>query len=217
MDAKTLCATYAPYDHRKRLEMIFRDFDRVLVTSSFGTTSAILLHFLQQVRPNHPVYFIDTKYHFEETHHYKQTLEQRWKLNVQDLQPGFNAHAYTRMDFTWTHDPDVCCFVNKVEPLEKLKARHDIWISGMLGSGNTNRANLDLFRRDGDLFRFYPLSDISPEEVEIMKVIYELPSHPLERQGYESVGCMHCTIQGNGRAGRWAGSSKSECGLHLLS
>lgn len=217
MNTKTLCADYAPYDHRERLEMLFRDFDRVLVTSSFGTTSAILLHFLHQVRPDHRIYFIDTRYHFDATHAYKQTLVDRWNLNVQHLAPGFNAHAYTKMDYTWTYDPDVCCFVNKVEPLNELKSSHDVWISGMIGGGNSMRKNLTPFKDDGKILRFYPFYDMSLEEAEITKIIYELPEHPMKNEGYDSIGCTHCTIKGDGREGRWAGMTKTECGLHFLS
>jgi len=214
MDTKTLCAKYAPYNHRERLENIFRDFDRVLVTSSFGTTSAIFLHLLHKVRPNHPVYFIDTRYHFEETKAYKKLLTDRWNLNVQSVAPSFNSHVYTRMNYTWTHEPDACCHVNKVEPLNELKAKHDIWISGMIGGTNRFRETLPVFREGEGLLRFHPLIDMDGEQADIYKTIFELPAHPLEGQGYASIGCEQCTAKGQGRDGRWASFQKSECGLH---
>ncbi|MEM7660457.1 MAG: phosphoadenylyl-sulfate reductase [Bacteroidota bacterium] len=214
MDIKTLCAEYAPYDHRERLENIFRDFDRVLVTSSFGTTSAILLHLLHKVRPEHPIHFIDTRYHFRETHAYKDLLEDKWDLNVQSVAPSLNAHAYTRMNYTWTYEPDACCFVNKVEPLAPFKAGHDIWISGMIGGTNQFRRSMPLFREKDDMLRFYPLIDMDQEQAELYKTIFELPEHPLEAEGYGSVGCRQCTLKGAGREGRWAGFQKTECGLH---
>ena len=96
MDTKTLCEKYSPYDHRKRLETLFEDFDRVLITSSFGTTSAILLHLLQQVQPEHPVVFIDTKFHFNETHRYKNILSEQLDLNVLSIVPKSNENQFTQ-------------------------------------------------------------------------------------------------------------------------
>lgn len=212
---KTLCENYSPYDHRKRLEELFRDFDRVLITSSFGTTSAILLHLLHQVKPDHPVHFIDTKYHFAETHLYKRDLTRKWGLNVVPVYPKKNENRFTRMDYTWTYEPDSCCEMNKVQPLEGLKKEHDVWVSGMLGSGNSFRETLPMFREEKDIIRFYPLIDMSPEEAAGYRIIHELPEHPLESKGYGSVGCEQCTLRGEGRDGRWIGFNKGECGLHL--
>ncbi|MEL7533532.1 MAG: phosphoadenylyl-sulfate reductase [Bacteroidota bacterium] len=214
MDTKTLCADYAPYDHRERLEKLFRDFDRVLITSSFGTTSAILLHFLHQVRPDHPVHFIDTGYHFLETHQYRETLSQEWGLNVVTVRPKANEHNFTRLDYTWTYQPDSCCFVNKVSPVEKLKESHDVWISGMIRGTSANRKNVPLFKESNGIMRFYPLADMDPEEAQYYNYMHELPDHPLKDRGYGSVGCTHCTQAGEGRSGRWSGSVKTECGLH---
>ncbi len=216
MDLKTLCAQYAPHDYRKRLEAIFRDFDRVLITSSFGTTSAILLHLLHQVKPDHPVYFVDTNYLFKETQAYRETVTRRWNLKVKAEKPGLNAHMYTRMDYTWAHQPDACCYVNKVLPLEPLKASHDLWISGMIGGLSPSRQQRPIFQFDGDMLRFYPLIDMSAEDAHYYQIIHELPEHPLSQRGYGSVGCKQCTAKGQGRSGRWAGLNKTECGLHLF-
>ncbi|RMG69601.1 MAG: phosphoadenylyl-sulfate reductase [Bacteroidetes bacterium] len=215
MNLKTLCEQYSQYDHRKRLEAIFRDFDRVLVTSSFGTSSAIFLHLLHQVRPDHPVHFIDTRYHFPETYAYRDLLAKRWNLNVVSVQPKVNEHLFTQLNYTWAHHPDACCHMNKVMPLEDLKARHDLWISGMAGSPTDLRRRMPMFKQDRKLIRFYPLLDMSPQDVALYKTIYELPEHPLEKEGYGSIGCQHCTRKGDGRSGRWVGFQKTECGLHI--
>ncbi|WNJ18823.1 phosphoadenylyl-sulfate reductase [Pontibacter sp. G13] len=216
MDIKTLCEKYSPYDHRKRLEAIFRDFDRVLVTSSFGTTSAILLNLLRKVKPDHPIHFVDTRYHFPETLEYKEELTRKWNLNVVSVQPPKNEHTFTQLNYTWAHQPDLCCHLNKVDPLEKVKETHDVWISGMMGGTNDNRKTLELFKEDKGMLRFYPFIDMSLQEAEWSRVLYELPQHPLELKGYGSVGCKHCTHKGAGRAGRWVGFDKTECGLHAF-
>ena len=216
INTKTLCEQYSQYGFRERLEAIFRDYDRVLITSSFGTTSAILLHHLHQVKPDHPVHFIDTRYLFPETHAYRAQLSQKWNLNVVSVMPSANAHTYTRMDYTWAHQPDACCHINKVSPLEALKNEHDVWISGMIGGLSQSRKTRQLFEFDGGLFRFYPFIDMSAEDVHYYRIIHELPEHPLEGKGYGSVGCRQCTQKGQGRSGRWANFNKTECGLHVF-
>ncbi len=216
MDTKTLCAKYAPYDHRKRLDAIFRDFDRVLITSSFGTTSAILLHQLHKVNSDHPIHFIDTTYHFSETHDYRRKLTEDWNLNVKRVLPPKVENKHTFLSWTWTYAPDDCCDVNKVVPMQGLKETHDVWISGMIGGTNENRKNMPIFKHDGEILRFYPFIDMTAQEAEWYKIVNELPEHPMESQGYGSIGCSHCTKKGAGRAGRWAGSGKSECGLHKI-
>ncbi|MEM6763519.1 MAG: phosphoadenylyl-sulfate reductase [Bacteroidota bacterium] len=214
-ELKTLCEKYSPMNHRERMVEVFRDFDRVLVTSSFGTSSAILLHHLHKVRPEHPVHFVDTTFHFPETMAYKEKLANLYDLTVETVSPSSIENMYTKLDWTWAHKPDECCFANKVAPMKALKATHDVWISGMIGRTSLNRRNLDIFSFDGEVVRFYPFLDMSQEEADIYKVIYELPAHPLQSRGYDSVGCTHCTAPGKGREGRWAGKQKTECGLHL--
>ncbi|GAB4409451.1 MAG: phosphoadenylyl-sulfate reductase [Bacteroidia bacterium] len=216
MDAQSLSEKYASYDYRKRLEAIFNDFERVLVTSSFGATSSVLLHLIHKVRPDYPVYFIDTRYHFPETYAYKDELVSKWGLNVISAKPKINEHLYTSMNYTWAHQPDACCYMNKVMPLEPIKAQHDVWISGMVGGTTDLRRKLQIFRQERDLLRFYPLIDMTPKDAELYMFINELPRHPLEARGYGSIGCKHCTRKGEGRSGRWAGFQKSECGLHII-
>lgn len=215
-ELKTLCDKYSQLNHRERMVEVFRDFDRVLVTSSFGTTSATLLHHLHKARPAHPIYFVDTTYHFSETLAYKQKLERLYGLTVETVSPSSIENMYTKLDWTWAHKPDECCYANKVAPLKNLKASHDVWISGMIGRTSLNRRNLDIFAFDGEIVRFYPFLDMTQEEAEVYKVIYELPEHPLQSAGFGSVGCTHCTVPGQGRDGRWAGKQKTECGLHLF-
>lgn len=197
-----------------RVAYIFNTFDNVLLTSSFGTTSAILLHIVSRVRPDHPIYFIDTHYHFDETIDYKERLTRRLDLNVIDLTPDAERHAFTREDQTWNRDPDYCCQINKVEPLNRVKEDHDAWISGLIGYESNYRKYFEIFEEAGDIFKFYPLVDWSDKQVEEYFELYGLPRHPLENKGYESIGCTHCTVKGDGRGGRWPGCEKTECGLH---
>ncbi|MDX1909609.1 MAG: phosphoadenylyl-sulfate reductase [Bacteroidia bacterium] len=216
MNIKSLCDKYAPLSQRERMEAVFQDFDRVLITTSFGTTSTVLLQVLHQVKPDHPVYFVDTGYHFKETHQYAAAIQEKWKLNIVRIGPKPNEHNFTRMDYTWLHDPDTCCFINKVMPLEKLKETHEVWISGMLGGTTAYRDPGTVFKMGKDILRFYPFIDMTPEEARWHRLVQELPEHPLEAKGYDSIGCTHCTRRGEGRSGRWVGFNKTECGLHTF-
>ena len=164
MELRELNAKYQQLDHLGRLRQLFQDFDNILVTSSFGTTAAILLDMLRRTQPDYPIHFIDTNYLFSETQQYREELTERWNLNVVTVKPSLNAHMYTRMDYTWSHQPDSCCYVNKVEPMEGLKKGHDIWISGMIGGLSDSRKKRNIFEWDGQMYRFYPLVDMSAEE-----------------------------------------------------
>ncbi|MDZ7691566.1 MAG: phosphoadenosine phosphosulfate reductase family protein [Balneolaceae bacterium] len=127
-----------------RVAQVFNTFNDVLVTSSFGTTSAVLLHIISRVKPGCPVYFIDTGYHFEETLSYKNRLTKMLDLNVAELHPDTSDHETTRQRQMWLSDPDRCCKINKLEPIQKVKNRYPIWMSGVIGYQNSYRKNLDI-------------------------------------------------------------------------
>ncbi len=198
-----------------RLAYILNKFqDKALVTTSFGATSALLLHFLSRVRPGFPVHFIDTGYLFEETVAYKDELTRLLDLNIITHRPDVAAQEATRIAKLWESDPDACCGVNKIAPLEKVKSYHEVWISGLIGYQNGYRSGLDILQSRSDIYRFYPLIDWTQAQVDDYFDYFGLPKHPLQKLGFSSLGCTHCTKQGIGRDGRWTGTGKTECGLH---
>jgi phosphoadenosine phosphosulfate reductase len=187
---------------------------KVLLTSSFGTTAVFLLHLFYRNNIRQPVHFLDTTYHFEETLAYKNQLARLFGLTIIDLHPEEWKNKFTRENKLWETDPDLCCSVNKVEPMLTVKKQADVWVSGLMAWQNETRKNLDVFQwRDGVL-KFYPIIDVTEQEALDYLQRYDLPEHPLKPLGYESIGCKHCTFKGQGRAGRWAGQAKTECGLH---
>ena len=189
--------------------------EEIMLTSSFATTSAYLLHLFAIHKPEQEVLFINTGYHFEETLTYKDYLSKIYNLNVREIKAEEYKHNFTTSDQTWTKDPDYCCTINKVEPIEKLKKKYKVWISGLMSWQNTHRSNLNIFEEKDNLIKFYPLIDVSREQRELYIKNHLLPFHPLQSKGYFSVGCTHCTKPGKGRDGRWNNSPKTECGLHL--
>ncbi len=198
-----------------RLAYILNKFgDKALVTTSFGTTSVLLLHILARVKPDFPIHFVDTGFLFSETHEYKEELIRQFDLNIITHKPRVEEHEAARVSQLWESDPDACCGINKVAPLEKVKNNHNVWISGLLGYQNGYRSGLDIFQERSDIYRFYPLIDWTEAQVKDYFEYFGLPRHPLEQVGFSSLGCTHCTIKGTGREGRWNGTGKSECGLH---
>jgi len=197
-----------------RVAQVFNSFGDVLVTSSFGTTSVVLLHIVSRIRPDCPIYFINTGYHFDETLAYKKRLGRLRGLDIIDVHPDSAKHSMTQKKQLWSQDPDKCCNINKVEPLEDVKSKYNVWMSGLIGFQNRHRSDLEIVDEEEDIIKFHPLIDWNTSLVEEYIESHSLPEHPLKEQGYHSVGCTHCTVSGLGRNGRWADESKTECGLH---
>jgi phosphoadenosine phosphosulfate reductase len=198
-----------------RLAYIINKFkNKALVTTSFGTTSVLLLHILSRVKPGFPVHYIDTGFLFPETHAYKEELIRMLDLNIITLKPDEKLHAHSQKTEMWRINPDLCCSYNKIAPLDVIKADFDVWISGLIGYQNSYRTGLDIMQQRQDIYRFYPLIDWTENQVNDYFEYFGLPRHPLEHMGYSSLGCTHCTIQGKNRDGRWSGTGKTECGLH---
>ncbi len=210
-----LNAKYAPLSAEERIRALYEDFSRVLFTSSFGTTSATLLHLFHNVNPGQPVHFLDTTYHFAETLAYKSQLTELLGLHVIDVVPEEWKNKFTREDQAWRTDPDLCCSINKVEPLDRIKPGFEIWVSGLMQSQNAYRKQMNIFEQKEDIIKFYPIIDWNENRVKEYLAQHNLPPHPLLAHGFSSVGCIHCTVKGRGREGRWVNRSKTECGLHL--
>jgi phosphoadenosine phosphosulfate reductase len=215
MNINELNKKYLTLSPEERINELYSDFSKVLFTSSFGTTSAFLLHLFHEVKPDETIYFLDTTYHFNETIAYKEELAKLLNLKVIDVKPEVWKNNFTLQDKTWNSDPDLCCSINKVEPIDKIKINFDVWVSGLMSSQNTHRGNLKVFEQKDDIIKFYPLIDQSEKIAKGYMKKHHLPEHPLLKAGYNSVGCFHCTVAGKGRSGRWVNKSKTECGLHL--
>ncbi|MCC6726116.1 MAG: phosphoadenylyl-sulfate reductase [Saprospiraceae bacterium] len=207
---------FTPLNYLDRIRLLYKYFNEkdVLLTSSFGTSSAFLLWCFSEMRPSQKVHFIDTTYHFPETIAYKERLTARFGLNVVDVLPDPIQNALTTEEQWWKEHPRMCCTINKVVPLDPIKAQHKVWVSGLMAYQTEFRSNLRVFERQGDILKFHPLIDIDEGEVLYQFSLNNLPKHPLEDSGYGSIGCTHCTKKGEGRDGRFQGQARTECGLH---
>ncbi|HHH35729.1 MAG TPA: phosphoadenylyl-sulfate reductase [Gammaproteobacteria bacterium] len=208
---------YRPLDVEARIRELYNDFtaEKVMLTSSFAATSAFFLYLFSRVRPDQPVFFIDTGFHFPETLEYKHRLTELYGLKVVDVRAEDWKHEFTVKDQTWKSDPDFCCSINKVEPLEEIKQHYEVWASGLMRWQTEHRASLDIFEVRGGIIKFYPLIDVTKEERDAYIREHKLPFHPLVFKGYSSIGCVNCTVPGEDRSGRWNNCPKTECGLHL--
>ena len=209
--------TFTPLSYRQRLEELYSYYkpEEVLVTSSFGTNSAFLLWLISQIEPKQKIYFIDTRYHFAETLAYKKELTELLNLEVIDIVPDALQHQHSKEKQLWKTDTERCCLTNKLGPLEPIKKEHKVWISGVMGHQTAHRKHLRVWEPNHPLIKFHPIIDIPEGEFMYQVGYHKLPAHPLAASGYSSVGCTHCTLQGTGRSGRWQGTEKTECGLHL--
>ena len=192
---------------------------RVAAVSSFGAESAVLLHHVSQADTSIPVVFVNTQKMFGETLAYRDTLAEQ--LGFTDLRV-FRPDPYLlaqkdKTSLRWSYDPDGCCDLRKVEPLRRALQPFDAWISGRKGF-QAGRTALPRFEIDEGRLKINPFADWAKADLDAYFVANELPRHPLEAQGYASIGCMPCTsvVQPgeDPRAGRWRGWDKVECGIH---
>ncbi|MDF7776007.1 phosphoadenylyl-sulfate reductase [Sphingomonas sp. AOB5] len=189
------------------------------IVSSFGAESAALLHLIASVDRSIPVMFIDTGKHFPETLAYRDQLAELLGLNLRILSP--DPETITKRDETglrWSYDPDGCCEIRKVAPLEKALVDFDATITGRKAFQASTRGNLPRFEIDGDRLKVNPFASWTKADLEAYFEAHDLPRHPLEAQGYLSIGCAPCTSVvkpgEDPRAGRWRGWEKTECGIH---
>ncbi|OYW45494.1 MAG: phosphoadenosine phosphosulfate reductase [Sphingomonadales bacterium 32-68-7] len=221
-DADALNARFAGVDSAAMLRALFAEnaIGRVGVVSSFGTESAVLLHLVALADPSIPVIFVDTLKMFQETLDYRDTLIERLGLTQSSTvtpDPVVLA-AKDESGLRWSYDPDGCCAIRKVEPLARAKQGLDSWISGRKAFQSVTRQNLPRFEVEDGRLKINPLGDWTKDDLEAYFERFDLPRHPLEAQGFLSVGCQPCTSPvtpgEDARAGRWRGWDKTECGIH---
>ncbi len=194
---------------------------RIAGSSSFQSQSVALLHMIAQIVPAMPVLFLDTGYHFPETLEFRDHLGQRLGLNIQLLEPTMGHDSFRqRFGALYLRNPDRCCYINKVEPLQRALKNYDAWISGIRRDQTGARATTPIISREqGGRYKICPLANWTGQQVRQYISEHGLPQHPLAEKGYPSIGCAPCTrpvrVGEAERDGRWAGQSKIECGLHL--
>ncbi|RIV87829.1 phosphoadenylyl-sulfate reductase [Aurantiacibacter zhengii] len=193
---------------------------RVGVVSSFGTEAVVLLHLVARANKDVPIIFVDTLKMFDETLKYReQVIALLGFTNTSVVRPDPDVlKAKDETGMRWSYDPDGCCEIRKVEPMNRAKASLDSWISGRKAFQSHTRQNLPRFEVEKGRMKVNPLGDWTKEDLDAYFEEHDLPRHPMEAMGYPSVGCSPCTstvLPGeDSRAGRWRGWDKTECGIH---
>ncbi len=193
---------------------------KAFISSSFQSHSLPLLHIISRFDKCIPVYFLNTGFHFPETIAFRYEIAELFGLNIIDaVSPVSKAgQRDSNGKFFFFSNPDHCCYLNKVLPLEPVIQSHDIWISGVRKDQTKFRSQLmeEEPMSDGKM-RYHPMLDWTSKMIWEYRKEFNLPAHPLEAQGYFSIGCMPCTRSSQegteSRISRWAGTSKDECGI----
>lgn len=195
---------------------------KMFTTSSFQSHSIVLLHILSRIDKNIPVVFINTGYHFPETVRFRDKVIDRLGFkNLTDLIPDVpkSMQKDDKGRLLFTSDPDHCCYLNKTQPVNTLLFRYDIWINGVRGDQSAARKAMKTEQlAPHHTIRFHPMLDWNAKMIYQYQKEYDLPKHPLESNGYLSIGCEPCTRKIDPammeREARWYGMNKTECGLH---
>ncbi len=195
---------------------------KYFTTSSFQSHSLVLLHMLSRIDKDIPVVFINTGFHFPATLRFRDEVMARFGLTrlidlqsevPKSLQKGSNGRLL------FATDPDYCCYINKTEPLNNLLRSYDVWINGVRADQSAVRQAMQTEQEAPfGAIRFHPMLDWTAKMIFRYRQEHQLPVHPLEEEGYLSIGCEPCTRridpQMSEREVRWYGLNKTECGLH---
>lgn len=198
---------------------------RFAVTSSFGADAAVLLSLVAEVDADLPVLFLETGLHFAESLEYRHQLASFLGLrNVIDIRPELTVERQAAEHGAGLHlrDPDACCEIRKVVPLDDAMEGYDGWATGVRRSQTPDRAGIPVLtvveNRGRHLIKVAPLAKWTAADVAGHRQLHGLPTHPLAARGFGSIGCAPCTRPTRDgedpRAGRWAGQVKTECGIH---
>jgi phosphoadenosine phosphosulfate reductase len=186
-------------------QAVERHHPRLVMACSFQKEESVLIDMLMEIEPQARVFTIDTGVLFPETYDVWRAVEERYGLNVevQDASGPWSAEN--------------CCGTAKVDGLNRALEGTEAWITGIRREQSPTRADSEHVERDEarGIWKFNPLVDWTEKDVWRYVHEHELPYHPLHDQGYASIGCAPCTLPGSGREGRWAGSAKTECGIHV--
>jgi phosphoadenosine phosphosulfate reductase len=194
---------------------------RIVVATSLQ--DAVVIDLAAQVRPDVDVLFLNTGYHFAETLGMRDAVKSTYPVRFLEILPGQSVEQQDESHGPdlFQRDPDLCCFLRKVQPLNAMLGLYDGWVTGVRRSETTARQSAKPVEWDAkrEMVKVNPIVAWTDEDVDAYIAERGVLVNPLLSEGYGSVGCAPCTARvlegGDARAGRWAGTSKNECGIHL--
>ena len=195
---------------------------RIMLTCSWQMQSSVLIDILHQLGANIRVVELDTGLLFPETYETRERLVAKYDLELERIDPRetVEEQALSEGPELWRRDPDRCCALRKVEPLERALEGMDAWITGIRRAQSVTRRNARVLELDPrGVVKVQPLAGWTDEDVKGYLFAHDVPYNPLHDRGFPSIGCTPCTRAirpgEDSRAGRWADAEKTECGLHL--
>ncbi|MGH9009293.1 MAG: phosphoadenylyl-sulfate reductase [Acidimicrobiia bacterium] len=182
------------------------------LTVASSMQDGVLVDLAVRADPGVEVVFLDTGFHFAETLETARRIEARYGLNLVTLRPDDDAPTYR------TLGTEACCDARKVDPLEHHLAQREAWVTGLRRAESPSRAGAATLEWDAarGLVKINPIVAWTDDDVAAYVVAHDIIVNPLRDKGFDSIGCAPCTLPGAGRSGRWAGSNRLECGLHLV-
>lgn len=204
------------------IKNLMLDDNKVFQSSSFQTQSMPLLHILSEVDGFKDVVLTNTGFLFPETLEFAQRICTKFHLNLILVESDISKSNQLDQnnEFYYASNPDLCCKINKIDPIQKILPDYDIWINGIRSDQSKERSKLKEFETVfHDCKRYHPMLDWSAKEIFYYNKIFKLDKNPLEDKGYTSIGCEPCTsnyLTSNteySRGSRWSGMTKTECGL----
>lgn len=196
--------------------------DRLTFASSFGAEDVVIIDMLSKIKPDIDIFFLDTGLHFQETYDTIERLEEKYNRNFTSVKTNVSLQEQEQRygKELWKREPDQCCNLRKVEPLQNYLAQYQAWITGIRRVQSPTRAYAKKLEWDArfNLTKINPIVDWGDEEVWSYILEHQVPYNPLHDQNYPSIGCAVCTAPvlagADLRSGRWGGFAKTECGLH---
>jgi phosphoadenosine phosphosulfate reductase len=180
-----------------------------------------MIHIISKYASEIPVYFVNTGYHFAETIAFRDKIATDFNLHLRIVKSPIEKIQQRDAEgkLMFVCDPDYCCYLNKILPLEPVLHEHDVWINGIRRDQTEFRKSLKRIEKGAfETQRYHPMLEWDSEMIRIYRQVFQLPGHPLEEDGYVSIGCMPCSSPAitteDERDGRWKGLQKTECGIH---
>ena len=206
------------------LEWAYETYDeKIVYACSFGAEGVVLVDLISKVKKDAEIVFLDTDLHFQETYDLIDKAKEKYpdlRIHLKEPELTLEEQAKEYGSALWKRQPDQCCFIRKIKPLEEALSGAPAWISGLRREQSLSRSKTDFVNKDERFksVKVCPLIHWSWDDVWDYIKENNLPYNELHDNGYPSIGCIPCTTQvidsQDSRAGRWSGFNKTECGLH---
>lgn len=207
------------------LERVYQEYgNKIVYACSFGAEGVVLIDLIAHVNKSAEIVFLDTDFHFKETYLLIEKVKERYpQLRIRMIKPELDPDEQAKRygEALWRKDPDQCCNIRKIEPLQKALSGKRAWISGLRREQSPARRQTKFVNDDPrfGLMKICPLIHWTWDDVWDYIYENELPYNRLHDQGYPSIGCEYCTLPAANpndlRSGRWMDMNKTECGLHF--